>query len=273
MQTLRKYTEKNGILVFDSSLDESLSAYDSENLEEIAKIEAKHFWFSRRREKISSIFGAHIEKNARILEIGAGTGFIAEKIQEMGYDIEVSDCYSNGLIWARKRGIKTLYQFDLFNPPFHERFDVICLFDVLEHLKDPKLALTKIKQMLKPGGKIVLTVPAHMFLWSREDTIAGHQTRYSKNELKRLFCCCNLTPVYCKYFFILIAPLLYLRKLIYPDHGNPIGPNEKFHFRIPKSMNGILHSITKFEFLLERWFPNVIGGSLLAIAQKDKSCI
>ena len=86
---------------------------------------------------------------------------MAEKLQELGYSVDVSDIHSNGLQYAKKRGLQKLYQFDLFNPPFEEEFDVICLFDVLEHLSDEKQALECLKKMLKPGGLIILTVPAH----------------------------------------------------------------------------------------------------------------
>ncbi len=264
----RTCTEKNGIMVFDDTLDQNFSSYDSSHLNEIAHVESEHFWFRNRRDKICAIFDQYVEKDARILEVGAGTGFIAQKIQEKGYSIEVSDCYSNGLAFAKRRGIKRLYQFDLFNPPFRELFDVICLFDVLEHLKEASKALFCLKQMLKPRGKIILTAPAHMFLWSRDDVIAGHEIRYNKEGLENLFLSCGFTPIHARYFFMLITPLLYLRKWMRPDFNTPIQSDEKFHFQVPRILNRSLHWLTKFEFLIEKWVLNCFGGSLIAVAKK-----
>jgi len=264
---MREYKEKDRILIFDEVQDEQLSTYDPRHLEELVKAESYHFWFTTRRDKVCSIFNNHVGKECRILEIGGGTGFIAERLQQLGFNIELSDCASNGLAYARERGIEKLYQFDLFNPPFQEAFDVICLFDVLEHLNDDHQALEMLKKMLKPGGKIILTVPAHQWLWNRDDTLAGHKRRYTKKQLELVFKSAGLQPLYLRYFFIMILPFLVLRKWIKKDDSQAHS-NEKIDFRIPSYANKFFYFLTKIEFQLDWLLPNIMGGSLIGIAQK-----
>ncbi len=264
----RSFSEKEGIFVFDSSLD-LRSSYDKNHLEILMKAEPYHFWFSARRDKICHKFLQRVDKTSRILEIGGGTGFVAESLMKMGYTVEMSDIHLNGLQYAKRRGIKKLYQFDLFSPPFHEEFDVICLFDVLEHLSEEQLALECISKMLKPGGKIILTVPAHQWLWSREDTIAGHKRRYTKKALEKILTESAFHPIQIQYFMITILPLLLLRRWIKKDSCIPIKSEEAPEIHLHPFLNRILLALTRTEFSFERFLPNIAGGSLLAIAQKQ----
>ncbi len=268
MPKIRNYRENDGILVFDSDLDHR-STYDESHLEILEKAEQTHFWFSARRDKICELFEQHIDKNCSILELGGGTGFIAESLIKRGFSVQMADIHLSGLLSAKKRGIKNLYQFDLFYPPFEQEFDVICLFDVLEHLQDDIHALECIKKMLKPGGKIILTVPAHQWLWSRDDAIAGHKRRYTKKQMEEVFLASGLQPLRTRYFFMSILPLLLLRTWLKKDKKTPIKADESISVSIHPFVNQTLYALTKLESRLERYLPNRMGGSLLAIAQTE----
>lgn len=267
MAIVRQSTEQEGITVFDSTLDHR-SSYDSAHLEALMKAEPFHFWFSARRDKICQTFERFISKDSLILEIGGGTGFIAESLTALGFSVEMADIHLNGLRFAQKRGIKKIYQFDLFFPPFREGYDVICLFDVLEHLEDDNQAIECIKMMLKPGGKLILTVPAHQWLWSRDDVIAGHKRRYTKKRLEALFLASQLQTLHMRPFFISILPLLLLRTWIKKDSGTTLRNDECAEFSLNPILNRIFRLMMKAEFLIDRAIPCSVGGSLLAIAQK-----
>lgn len=261
MAIIKSYQENEGVLIFDSALDSRLSTYDAQHLDVLEKAEPYHFWFQNRCDKICHTFHQFVHKKSRILEIGGGTGFVAEKMLKLGYSIELGEVHSNGLNYAKKKGIKKLYQFDLFSPPFDEEFDVICLFDVLEHLNDEGLALSCIKKMLKPGGLIILTVPAHQWLWSQEDVIAGHKRRYTKKHLEVLFHSSKMAPLHIRYFFSAILPFLFLRRWVKKDPS--------FDLKLNFFMNRLCDLLTKSEFYLEGLLPNFAGGSLIGVAQKN----
>ncbi len=268
MPLTREFTEKEQIAVFDSGLNSSLSIYDSRLLKDQEDTESKHFWFKTRRDKICRFFEKKIQREEKILEIGGGTGFIAQRLAKLGFSIEMADIHLNGLRYAKEKGIGKLYQFDLYKPPFQEEFDAICLFDVLEHQKDDKQAIECLKKMIKPRGKIILTVPAHQWLWNRDDRINGHYRRYTKKTLIELCRACDLEVKHIEYFFIFIVPLLFVRSLLNRDRKEEVDGKEKLKFELPFGVNKICYAMTKMEFSLSRWLPNVSGGSLLLMAQK-----
>lgn len=266
MSYTRKFYQEEGLLIFDPELDNRCSTYDAKHLDVLENTEESHFWFKNRRHKICNIFEAYVPKSSRILEIGGGTGFIAAKLQKLGFSIEMADIHSNGLRQAKKKGISKLYQFDLFNPPFQQAFEVICLFDVLEHLSDPIKAIECLKKMLKPKGIIILTVPAHQWLWSRDDVVARHHQRFTKTTLLKLFQQTHLTPLYMRYFFSAILPFLLMRRIIRRDDKLPLRKDELFKTEIPLICNYFFDLLTRLEFHIEKFLPNIAGGSLLAVA-------
>ena len=95
-------------------------------------------------------------------------------------------------------------------PTFIEAFDAVGLFDVIAHLEQDEMALTQCKKMLKPGGYVIATVPAHRWLWSREDKIAEHKWRYNKEQLHGLALRAGLEIVE-RYVFVTLLPFLLLR--------------------------------------------------------------
>ena len=120
----------------------------------------------------------------KLIEIGAGTGNVSRYFVSNGYKrISVGEMHLRGLRLAKGYGIKECYQFNLLDTPFEDEFNACFMFDVLEHIKGDDFALQNVNKSLHKSGKIVLTVPSHMWLWNRSDAIAGHKRRYTKKEL------------------------------------------------------------------------------------------
>jgi SAM-dependent methyltransferase len=269
MPITRDYSLEEEIYIFDSDLDSSQSVYDSRYLKDLEELESKHFWFQTRKDKICGFFEKNIKKESRILELGGGTGFIAQQLRILGFHVELADIHLNGLKYAQEKGIQKLYQFDLNNPPFKEEFDVICLFDVLEHQNDDKRAMECLKHMLKPQGKIILTVPAHRWLWNRDDRLNGHFRRYVKQDIVDLCRSCNMKPKHVEYFFAFIVPFLFARSILNRDTGKEVKKGEEIQLGISPVLNRLCFALTRLEFLCARWLPNVAGGSLLLMAEKQ----
>jgi len=267
---VREYQTVDGIKIFDNQIANNHQDYNAKGLDKLYDQEEKHFWFITRKEFIYKKMDKYIAKFSEIIEIGAGTGNVSRYLQQNGYkNICVGEMHLNGLKYAKSYGIKECYQFDLLEVPFVDEFDTVCMFDVLEHIENDVLALQNVRQMLKTNGKIVITVPAHMWLWNKDDVTAGHKIRYTKNKLKTKLEENGFTIEISRYFFIAILPLLFLRTLINKDH-NYVVSNEKNsqEMSIHPILNFILLVISRLENRLNKILPNLFGGSLFIIARK-----
>lgn len=258
----------DGITRYIDSVKAEHNDYHAIGLDNLYKIESEHFWFVSRRKVIVNWFKEFIDIKQSIIEIGAGTGSVSRSLVDAGYQVAVGELHLSGLYYAKTYGIKDLYQFDLFHPPFENKFDAIGLFDVLEHLDDV-LALEKIAKILKQKGKLVLTVPAHDWLWNRDDTIAGHKRRYSKKQLLSVVEEAGFKVEKIRYFFIFILPLLWLRTLLNRDIQAPVKDNEyMINIKINPLINWCLLKLCDLESMINKYIPNIVGGSLILIAEK-----
>ena len=267
----KKYKIIDNIKVFIENVPEDHQDYNARGLDNLYKQEEKHFWFIARKEFILKNIKKYINQNERIIEVGAGTGNVSRYLMKNGYqNIAVGEMHYNGLRYAKNYGIQECYQFNLIDVPFEEEFDAVCMFDVLEHLEDDELALKNVYKMLKTNGKVIITVPAHMWLWGEIDRISGHKTRYNKRELEEKLKITGFDIIFSKYFFITIVPLLFLRKILYKDDGQRIETNDvvNIDIGINKFVNTVLLFICRLENRLIKILPNFCGGSLLVIGIK-----
>ena len=259
----------DGIKCYCPHVDKNHQDYPASGLDNIYRSESQHFWFLSRREYIVEVFKKYVNTSESVIEIGAGTGNISRGLMAAGYKPAVGELHLSGLRYARSYGIEECYQFDLYDPPFHDRFDVVGMFDVLEHLDDTIKALNQVKSMLHENGKLILTVPAHMWLWSREDTIAEHKLRYTKSTINSLLKATGFQVIEIRYFFVFILPLLWLRKILHSDDGAEILERElKADIALNPVINKILLLLCRIENRIRHLLPNVFGGSLMIVAQK-----
>jgi SAM-dependent methyltransferase len=153
----------------------------------MAEIDSRHWWYRARREVLRDLIRRRIPLPAdpRILEIGCGTGHNLEMLAGFGTvdGIEIDAA-------ARAVASKRLGR-DIMAAPLPElpgiadgTYDLVALLDVLEHIPDDRAALASIRRILKPGGRILLTVPAHPWMWSAHDVVNHHQRRYTRATLR-----------------------------------------------------------------------------------------
>lgn len=267
---LEEYKEVSGIKIFHENQEESHDDYNAKGLDNLYKQEEKHFWFIARKEFILQNIQEYVNKKEKLIEIGAGTGNVAKYFQKNGYEnISVGEMHLNGLKYAQSYGIEECYQFDLLNTPFENEFNAVCMFDVLEHIPNDNMALQNVHKMLTKEGKIVLTVPSHMWLWNRDDAIAGHKIRYIKKELVKKLEQNNFEVLTARYFFISITPLLFLRRVLNKDDGSQV-KEEEYNNEICMNsvLSNILLFISRIENKLSKILPDLFGGSLFIIARK-----
>lgn len=267
----KEYDNIDGIKSFINNVEENHSDYNAKGLDNLFAQEEKHFWFISRKKFILQNIKKILHTNSKIIEIGAGTGNVSRYLEKNGYkNISVGEMHLNGLKYAQSYGIEDCYQFNLLDTPFENEFDAVCMFDVLEHIPDDSLALQNVHKMLKDDGKIILTVPSHMWLWNRDDAIAGHKIRYIKKELVKKLEQNGFEVLSARYFFITITPLLFLRRILNKDDGSSVKEDEyDTDISINPIINKILLYISKIENKINKFLPNIFGGSLLIIAKKD----
>src|SRR6266566_9632957 len=175
-----------------SNAIDSRPTYHPEHFAPLFAAEANHFWFRSRNRCIGAATRLIPDAGSikDVLEHGCGTGFVLAELQRLfpGARVTGADLFAEGLALARRRFAGPLIQTDILQCSFREAFDLIGLFDVLEHLDDDLHALRALREQLRPGGCLLLTVPAHMVLWSDYDVASGHRRRYTRVQLMaRLF--------------------------------------------------------------------------------------
>ena len=177
------------------------------------------------------------------------------------------DSDKHAIAWAAKISDIKIKQGTLPDDlPFYSRkFDLICMFDVLEHIeKDMAAVKTAVKQ-LKSSGKIIITVPAHMFLFGIHDRNMHHFRRYSKTNLKNLLEDSNLNILKISYFNMMLFPALILARCLdfFRKKQDSIGYDLPGPF-----LNRIFYKL----FTMEEQIINLIdmptGASLIAVCQK-----
>ena len=259
----KEYDIKNNIPYFYNDISDKEYDFCEYKIEidKIANAEEGHFWFKSRRNLILQTFKKNISTQNKIIEIGAGTGSIARMLVNNNYDVSIGEIHPNGIEYALNDNDKNLdiYQFNIMKNPFKNHFDVVGLFDVLEHIEDDRLAIKNISDMLTRKGKIVLTVPAHMWLWCEEDDVSNHFKRYNLNTLKQLLIDEGFQIKYATNFFISIVPLLYLRTKSKSSDEIKINP----------IINFILEKISNVENKLLNFISSSVGGSIIIVAEKN----
>jgi len=209
-------------------------------------LERNNWWFKARSYIISKqIKKLNLPTNAQILNVGAATFKSSEMLNSYGKVTSAE--YDKGCCdFVTKELGKEMVNCSATEMPFEDNsFDMVCAFDVIEHIEDHEIALKEMDRVLKIDGVMFITVPAFQFLWSSHDDINHHFRRYTKGQLKDLFVknIKKSSIVKLSYFnSILFLPILLMRRI------SSINKNKK-----PKKKKS---DFKKFEFLsgLEKIF-------------------
>lgn len=180
-------------------------------------LEEGHWWFRGRRQIVLALVEQMSpDRDSRILEIGCSGGLLLAELRARGYrnltGIDISD---DAMDLCRARELHDIHVMDAQNPTLADTsYDLIIASDVLEHLSDESQALLRWKGLLRPGGSLIVFVPAFTFLWSAHDVANKHFKRYSRSELTRLLTDSGFTIKRSSYWnFMLFLPISLVRIL------------------------------------------------------------
>ncbi len=224
-----------------------------------------HFWVRRRFEVFQKLAGELVSSAREMAEIGCGQGLLQRQI-ELAYGRELTgfDLNENGLTHNLSQRSRVIC-YDVFQKAkeFRERFDLIFLWDVLEHLEDEDSFLRAVRFHLAAGGKLVFNVPAGEWAFSGYDTAAGHYRRYSERSFFAAIGRNGLEVTNWTYWGLPLTPTLLFRKIWLKREQ---GTSQNYSIGFGKGsgvINGALHLASKFEGI-----PQELGGtSLMAVVR------
>jgi 2-polyprenyl-3-methyl-5-hydroxy-6-metoxy-1,4-benzoquinol methylase len=230
---------------------------------EIASID--HFWIRRRFQVLQRLAGRLIATAGEIAEIGCGHGLLQKQIED-AYNREVAgfDLNENALKQNISRH-SPVYCYDILckNSALRSLYDVLFLFDVLEHISDDGAFLKAALFHLKPGGKLIVNVPAGQWVYSQYDIAAGHVRRYSLRTLRESIQCSGFSMLQSTYWGFPLVPVLLARKVwLMGMRDNRTIITAGFEPGRP-SINRALGILSRCETIPQ----SLIGTSLMAVFQ------
>ncbi len=234
-------------------------------------MEDSHWWFVARERIVLDQFvrATHAARSSqsasdyRILDVGCGTGSTLAHLADFGQAVGI-DTSPQAAAYCRRRQVPVALASALAMPFPDESFDSVFALDVVEHVKDDVAMLREIRRTLRPGGTVIITVPALPWLWSGHDDINHHQRRYMKAGLEQALRAAGLEPLKTSYYNSFLLPLAAARKLIHRlngmgDHLDPP----------PRLANAVLRQVFAAERPLLGRIDFPLGASLISISHKS----
>jgi SAM-dependent methyltransferase len=258
----------DGHLAFAPELAHEGAGFEASYFDTLSKLEPGNFWFGARNKLLIWALRRYFPQASSFLEIGCGTGFVLAGIGTASPHLALygSEVFAAGLAIAARRVPRAeLFQMDARRIPFIGHFDVIGAFDVLEHITEDEQVLSQMRQAVRKGGGILITVPQHRFLWSQSDDYARHVRRYAREDLKKKAENAGFEVLRVTSFVSLLLPLMFAMRAW--QRAEPeFDPTTEF--RISPAANMLLERIMDVERTWIRAglsFP--AGGSLLMAAR------
>ena len=232
------------------------------------EIQKKHWWFVTRKNIVLDFINRYLAKSdqIKVLDIGCGSGLMLSALEGIGqtFGMDMSDeaiSFSKEVFNGRVE--KGLLPDQL---PYQENFfDLITALDVIEHIDNDGDSISAIRSLLAPGGKVVFTVPAYMFLWSPHDVMNEHKRRYTLPELKKKLIEAGFTVERISYYNTFLFPVVFLVRVL----NNTLKRDGASDMDMPSSpLNYVLKKIFGFEKYLLRYLNLPFGVSVLAVVRK-----
>jgi SAM-dependent methyltransferase len=233
--------------------------------QQMAALDQRHWWYRARREVIAALIRRSVSPPpaARILEIGCGTGHNLAMLGEFGH-VDALELDEEARTFAEQRLGRSVMSAplpELAGVP-DAQYDLVGAFDVIEHIDDDRAAIASIAAKLKHGGRFVMTVPAHAWMWSAHDDVNHHKRRYSKRRLRQLIESSPLRLERIGYLNSLLFPAAVAERL----SSRLLGKDNADLTLPPAPLNAALERTFAAERHLIGRLPLPVGLSLFAVA-------
>ncbi len=236
-------------------------------------VEDSSFWFRHRNRCIFEILRL-FPSPGTFFDVGGGNGYVARAIQDAGLEVVLIEPGIDGVRNALRRGVRQVVRGTLEAAGMpDEVLPAVGLFDVVEHIADDYAFMAGINRALIPEGRVYITVPAHGWLWSDEDVIAGHSRRYTIPALSALLQRTGYEVEFATYFFGYLPLPILLQRVIPYRFGRKAEVSEeaaRSDHEIGNPLVGqMLEALSRRELArLAGRRPVRFGGSCLVVARK-----
>ncbi|MEG3177810.1 class I SAM-dependent methyltransferase [Sphingomonas sp. RB3P16] len=233
----------------------------------MAAHDSTHWWYRARRDILADylVREGNLPADARILEIGCGTGHNLPMLARFGR-VEAIEIDPAARAIASARLGAPVSAAPLPELPGIERgtYDLIAVLDVLEHIEDDVAALKAMGECLKPGGKILIAVPAHQWMWSAHDVVNHHHRRYSKPTLGAAIAQAGLKHNGLRWFNSLLFPLAAASRIV----GRLRGKDDSDDSPPPAVLNTLFERVFRLERHLVGRVPLSPGVSIVTLVSR-----
>lgn len=248
------------------------SVYD-----QFAELEKRHFWFRGRRRIFFDLLDRTLgvgpagapTPDRDILEIGCGPGGMLEPLSRYGR-VHAMDIAHDAMSYCRRRGFERVVTGSGLELPFADgSFDMVAMFDAIEHIPNDHEVLAEVRRILRPGGLLFVSVPAYQFLYSQNDRLVHHQRRYTRSEMRGKLVGAGFRPKKLTYFNAFLFPLILPAVLVLKAKEWLVGlPDEQTNLshQFNSAINDLFAWFMGSERLLLRHTEFPFGHSLIAMA-------
>ncbi len=235
------------------------------------ELEQAHFWRVGRRRLLLEFIERHAPpvngRRRRLLDVGGACSILSRELGRFGELVVVEPDEPTAAFAKHHLGLDVRVGRLPDQLPVEGPFDIITLFDVIEHIENDLEGVRAVRELLRPGGLLVVTVPALMMLWSDHDVANHHFRRYQKRELSAVIEQAGFSVDRLTYFTSLLFPLVALQRFagrLRRSKGRP-----EYGVKTPPApLNQALLGVMAIERNLLRHIDMPIGSSLVAVCAR-----
>ena len=235
--------------------------------------EDRHWWFIGRRKIFLRVLdrelGPGLGDDRRVLDVGCGTGTMLGYLARYG-QAEGVDADEQAVRFCRSRGLDRVQHVPNGSLPFADgSFDLVTALDVIEHIDDDRGTVQELHRVLRPGGRLLVSVPAFQWMWGPQDDISHHKRRYVAGEVRTLLEQSGFSLRRLTYFNTLLFPAIAGIRVLRPYRPGTQDVQSDFEMTQPGPVNSLLARLFALEAPLVARTRLPFGVSILGLARRS----